>query len=173
MRVYGRATENARWGEVARRINTRVRPEAEAELRSCCGSSEWVRQMMASRPFAAGSELLAAAETIWWELDPPDWQEAFKSHPRIGEKSPLSWARQEQSGAAAASNETMTALAEVNRDYEKRFGHIFIVCATGRGADEMLAIAQRRLQNSSDDELRIAAEEQLKITKLRLVKLVT
>ena len=67
----------------------------------------------------------------------------------------------------------MKALAEVNRDYEKRFGHIFIVCATGKGADEMLAIAQRRLQNSPDDELRIAAEEQIKITKLRMMKLVT
>lgn len=172
LRVYGMATENARWNAVARRINTRIRPQAESELRSCCGSSEWVRQMIASRPFGSGSELLSAAENIWWELDPPDWQEAFQAHPRIGEKSASSWARQEQSGAAAASNATISALAEVNRDYEKRFGHIFIVCASGKGADEMLAIAQRRLQNSPEDELRVAAEEQLKITKLRMMKLV-
>ena len=129
--------------------------------------------MIASRPFGSGSELLSAAENIWWELDPPDWQEAFQAHPRIGEKSASSWARQEQSGATAASNATIDALAEVNRDYEKRFGHIFIVCATGKTAGEMLAMAQLRLQNSPDEELRIAAAEQLKITKLRLMKLVS
>jgi allantoicase len=173
LRVYGVATENARWDEVARRINTRVRSHAEAELRSCCGSSEWVRQMMASRPFAGGSELLAAAETIWWDLDPPDWKEAFAAHPRIGEKPSSSWAREEQAGASAASKDITNALAQVNSDYEKRFGHIFIVCATGKGADEMLAMAQRRLQNAPDQELRIAAEEQLKITKLRLMKLIS
>jgi len=173
LRVYGVATENARWTEVARRINTRVRALAEEELRSCCGSNEWVRQMMASRPFAGGSELLAAAENIWSELDPHEWQEAFAAHPRIGEKPSSSWAREEQAGATAAARETMAALAQVNSDYEKRFGHIFIVCATGKGADEMLAMAQRRLQNPPDQELRIAAEEQLKITKLRLMKLVS
>jgi allantoicase len=172
LRVYGVATENARWDEVARRINTRIPAQAEAELRSCCGSAEWVRQMIASRPFAGGSELLAAAESIWWDLDPPDWQEAFKAHPRIGEKAGSTWARQEQSSTSSVSKETLKALAEVNRDYEKRFGHIFIISATGKGADEMLAIAQRRLQNAPEEELRTAAEEQLKITKLRLMKLV-
>ena len=129
--------------------------------------------MMASRPFAGGSELLAATETIWWELDPPDWQEAFAAHPRIGEKPVSAWAREEQAGATTASRDTTTALAQVNNDYEKRFGYIFIICATGKGADEMLAAAQRRLQNPPDQELRIAAEEQLKITKLRLMKLVS
>jgi allantoicase len=173
LRIYGTATENARWDAVARRINTRIRPQAEAELRPCCGSSEWVRQMIASRPFGGGSELLSAAESIWWELDPPDWQEAFQSHPRIGDKATSIWSRQEQSSAAAASSQTTDALAEVNRDYEKRFGHIFIVCATGKGAGEILAIAQRRLQNAPDEERRVAAEEQLKITKLRLMKLVS
>ena len=165
LRVYGTATETARWDAVARRINTRIRPEVE--LRNCCGSSEWVRQMMASRPFAGGSELLAAAESIWWELDPPDWREAFKSHPRIGEKAASAWSRQEQSSVVSS-----TALADINNDYENKFGYIFIICATGKGADEILSIAQRRLQNGPDDELRVAAEEQLKIAKLRLMKLV-
>jgi allantoicase len=173
LRVYAIATEDARWREGARRINTRVRSQAEAELRSCCGSSEWVRQMMASRPFDGGSELLAAAETIWWELDPPDWREAFAAHPRIGERAESEWAREEQSGAASAPSETMQALAEVNREYEKRFGHIFIVFATGKTAEEMLAIARQRLQNQPDQELRIAAEQQWRITKLRLMKLVS
>ena len=129
--------------------------------------------MIGSRPFAGGSEVLAAAENIWWELDPPDWQQAFAAHPRIGDKVASGWARDEQSGASAASTDTIKALAEVNRDYEKRFGHIFIVCATGKTAGEMLAMAQLRLQNSPDEELRIAAAEQLKITKLRLMKLVS
>ena len=173
LRVYGKATEDAKWREVARRVNTRVRSQAEAELRSCCGSSEWMRQMLASRPFDGGSELLAGAETIWWELDPQDWREAFAAHPRIGENPKSEWARQEQASAASASSDTMRALAQINREYEKRFGHIFIVLATGKSADEMLAIARQRLQNPPEQELRIAAEQQLKITKLRLMKLVS
>ncbi len=173
LRVYGKATEDAKWREVAKRVNTRVRSQAEAELRSCCGSSEWVRQMLASRPFDGGSELLAGAETIWWELDPQDWREAFAAHPRIGENPKSEWARQEQASAASASSDTMRALAQINREYEKRFGHIFIVFATGKSADEMLAIARQRLQNPPEQELRIAAEQQLKITKLRLMKLVS
>jgi len=173
LRVYGKATEDAKWREVAKRVNTRVRSQAEAELRSCCGSSEWMRQMLASRPFDGGSELLAGAETIWWELDPQDWREAFAAHPRIGENPKSEWARQEQASAASASSDTMRALAQINREYEKRFGHIFIVFATGKSADEMLAIARQRLQNPPEQELRIAAEQQLKITKLRLMKLVS
>ncbi len=173
LRVYGKATEDAKWREVAKRVNTRVRSQAEAELRSCCDSSEWVRQMLASRPFDGSSELLAGAETIWWELDPQDWREAFAAHPRIGENPKSEWARQEQASAASASSDTMRALAQINREYEKRFGHIFIVFATGKSADEMLAIARQRLQNPPEQELRIAAEQQLKITKLRLMKLVS
>ena len=173
LRIYGKATDDAKWREAARRINTRVRAQAEIELRSCCGSAEWVRQMLASRPFDGGSELLAGAESIWWELDPQDWREAFAAHPRIGENPKSEWARQEQAGAASAPSDMMRALAEVNREYEKRFGYIFIVFATGKTADEMLAIARQRLSNSPDQELRIAAEQQLRITKLRLLKLVS
>jgi allantoicase len=172
LRVYGIATEAGRWHEVARRLNTRLPAEAEAELRRCCGSSAWVREMIASRPFADQAELLAATKNIWWDLDPPDWQEAFAAHPRIGEKASSTWSQQEQSGTSPASTETMRALADANRDYEKRFGHVFIVCASGKSAEEMLAIARKRLQNQPEQELRIAAEEQLKITKLRLMKLV-
>ena len=145
--------------------------------------AEEVREALAVQPgetvvdatFGAGghSELLAAAESIWWELDPPDWHEAFEAHPRIGEKPSSSWAREEQAGATTASKNVMQSLAQVNNDYEKKFGYIFIICATGKGADEMLATAQRRMQNAPDQELRIAAEEQLKITKLRLMKLVS
>jgi allantoicase len=173
LRVYGKVTEDAKWREVARRINTRVRAQAESDLRSCCAASQWVRQMLASRPFDGGSELLAGAETIWWELDPQDWREAFAAHPRIGENPRTEWAREEQAGATSAPSDTMRALADVNREYERRFGHIFIVFATGKTADEMLAIARQRMQNSPEQELRNAAEQQLKITKLRLMKLVS
>ena len=173
LRVHGYATEDAKWREVARRINTRVRAQAERELRSCCASSEWVRQMLASRPFDGGSELLAGAETIWWELDPQDWKEAFAAHARIGENPTSECARQEQAGTASAPSDTMRALTDINREYEKRFGHMFIVFATGKTADEMLAIARQRMQNPPEQELRIAAEQQLKITKLRLMKLVS
>jgi OHCU decarboxylase len=105
-------------------------------------------------------------------LTPEDWREAFAAHPRIGERSASTWARQEQSGTASASRESLDALAAANREYEERFGHIYIVCATGRSVDEMLAIARQRLENTPQDELKLAAEEQMKITKLRLMKLV-
>jgi allantoicase len=170
LRIYGTATEAARWREVARRINTRVPSQAEAELRRCCGSSEWVREMIALRPFA--DDIAAAVESIWWDLDPPDWQEAFAAHPRIGESSASAWSQREQAGTASASDAARKALAELNGDYEKRFGFRYIVSATGKSADEMVAIARRRMQNDPDQELRNAAEEQLKITKLRLMKLV-
>ncbi|HKB80979.1 MAG TPA: 2-oxo-4-hydroxy-4-carboxy-5-ureidoimidazoline decarboxylase [Thermoanaerobaculia bacterium] len=170
LRVYGTATESGRWRAVARRINTRVPTEAEAELRSCCGSVDWVRGMMASRPFE--NDVATAAETIWWDLDPPDWQEAFAAHPRIGEAPDSAWSRQEQSGISSASGDARRALASVNAEYERKFGYRYIVCATGKSADEMLEIARRRLQNEPDRELRVAAEEQWKITMLRLMKLV-
>jgi OHCU decarboxylase len=128
--------------------------------------------MIAARPFASWSDLVRDAEAIWNSLAPEDWREAFAAHPRIGERSSSSWARQEQSGAASASNEIQDALAEANREYEARFGHIYIVCATGRTADEMLAMAWQRLENTPHHELHVAAEEQMKITKLRLMKLV-
>jgi len=170
LRAYGTATEAARWREVARRLNTLVPSRAEAELLRCCGSSEWVREMLASRPF--GNDVAAAAESIWWELDPPDWLEAFAAHPRIGEQSTVRWSRQEQSGASSTSADAMRALAELNQAYEKRFGFRYIVCATDRSAEEMVTIGQQRLQNDVDQELRVAAEEQLKITHIRLMKLV-
>ena len=128
--------------------------------------------MIAARPFDSWNALVRDAEAIWHSLTPDDWREAFAAHPRIGERSASAWARQEQSGAAAAASDIRDALAEANREYEARFGHIYIVCATGRTADEMLAMAWQRLENSPQHELHVAAEEQMKITKLRLMKLV-
>lgn len=174
MRVYAAATEAGRGSAVMERLNTLVDDRAEAELERCCASPAWARQMMAWRPFAGWNDLLEKADAIWWSLDKADWQEAFAAHPRIGDRKPEErWANDEQSAAAGASSAVSNALAAANCAYEKRFGHIYIVCATGRSGEEMLAMAEERLSNAPEDELRIAAEEQRKITHLRLLKLVS
>ena len=124
-------------------------------------------------------ELLEDAEEVWYQCSEEDWKEAFSYHPKIGDVESLTkkfasaaeWAAGEQSGVNAASKETIEALAAGNKEYEAKFGHIFIICATGKTAGEMLADLQTRLQNSREVEMEIAAEEQNKITKLRIEKL--
>jgi OHCU decarboxylase len=138
------------------------------ELRRCCGSTAWVQGMLAARPFPTPFDLRDAADRIWQTLMPEDWLEAFAAHPRIGEPAPDRWSQQEQAGASTASSATLDALAEANKRYEARFGHIFIVCATNRSADELLKAARARIANDPQTELLIAAEEQRKITRLRL-----
>jgi len=127
--------------------------------------------MASARPFATRDALYEAAERIWWKLDPDDWREAFAAHPRIGERGGTRWSLQEQSGAQSAAETTQAELAGVNGAYEARFGYIFIVCATGKSGDEMLAIAKRRLDNDPASELQVAASEQAAIARLRLGKL--
>ncbi len=120
-----------------------------------------------------------AADRIWWSLGREDWHEAFRSHPKIGEHGAANpsgaqsqaWSQQERSGTAGARAEVLAELAAANREYENRFGYIYIVCATGKTSEEMLALLQQRLQNYPVAELRVAAEEQRKITRLRLEKL--
>ena len=128
--------------------------------------------MAEERPFHDLGELLAKADAEWWALDAEDWLEAFSRHPKIGERAAArSWSEQEQAGAKSADDETKQQLAAANREYESRFGHIYIVCATGKTADEMLSLCRERLSNDPDEELRVAAEEQRRITHLRLRKL--
>ena len=170
------------------RLNELPPAEAEAHLLSCCGSREWARRLSAERPFASAEELAEASDRIWRSLPKEEWLGAFAAHPRLGEvagtgptgakqksdqKRGLSpfWSREEQAGTATASPETLANLAEANREYEERFGHVFIVCASGKSAAEMLAEALARLHNDAQTELEIAAEEQRKITRLRLAKL--
>lgn len=137
--------------------------------------------MTETRPYATLEALLASANEIWGSLNRNDWLEAFRSHPKIGEKKaadPVStqarqWSGQEQSGVATASRETVDSLATLNRTYEEKFGFIFIICATGKTSDEMLSTLRERLQHETEDELPIAAAEQSKITELRLKKLLT
>lgn len=156
-------------------------PERDAAmfLETCCGSSAWVRGMVERRPFGTLGALLRTADDVWWSLGPKDWREAFDHHPRIGEQqsavgqSPQAqgWSSEEQRGVSTASRDARDALAEGNREYERRFGYIYLVCATGKSAEEMLSILWSRLTNDPDTELRVAAGEQAKITKLRLEKM--
>ncbi|HYH78622.1 MAG TPA: 2-oxo-4-hydroxy-4-carboxy-5-ureidoimidazoline decarboxylase [Longimicrobium sp.] len=161
------------------RLNALDDEEAAAELLTCCGSPIWARQMAQLRPFLSEGELLEAGDRVWWSLNPEDWLEAFRAHPRIGERKAeaeqpgraAEWSEQEQTAAATAAPEVTAALAEGNRAYEERFGHIYIVRAAGRTGDELLQILRDRLANDRETELRIAAGEQAKITRLRLEKL--
>ena len=128
--------------------------------------------MAGARPFPDASSLAETADATWRELSPDDWLEAFSAHPAIGSKINLSpFSSEEQAGARGADSDTLAELADLNRRYADRFGHVFLVCATGRTAAEMLAIGRKRLGNDAETELAIAAEEQRKITRLRLEKL--
>jgi len=160
-------------------LNTLDAAAAARELLRCCGSPRWARQVTAMRPFASVEAMVAAADSCWVALDPADWLEAFAAHPRIGGGKASAgrepgddWPAQEQAGVAAAADVTLRRLADLNRDYEERFGHIFIVCATGKSAVEMLDLLERRLGNDPETEIRVAAAEQQKITGLRLARLV-
>ncbi len=154
-------------------LNSLPMPAARAVLGRCCGARHWVDAMLAARPFTSDAELLALAEQVWWRLGRPDWLEAFAAHSRIGVRAGDAWARREQAGVDSLGEATRTALAHGNRDYEKRFGYVFLVCATGKTAEEMLGVLRGRLPNDAAAELRVAAEEQAKITRLRLDNLVT
>jgi OHCU decarboxylase len=158
---------------VAEHLNGLPDAEARAALTKCCASARWVAQMLAARPFGSDGALLASADRIWWALGREDWLEAFARHPRIGERAAEEWSRGEQAGVNGATAAIRAELAERNRAYEKRFGHVFLISATGKTAEAMLGELRRRLANDPATELRIAAGEQAKITRLRLEKLVT
>jgi len=161
-------------------LNSLPDEEAFSELLRCCGSSRWVAEMVRRRPFRNTEELAGMGDTAWKELAPADWKEAFAHHPQIGDKESLrkkfastqQWAEGEQSGINAASDDMLEDLANGNEDYRRKFGYIFIVFASGKSADEMLQILRRRLNNRPEDELLVAAEEQRKITRMRLQKLI-
>jgi OHCU decarboxylase len=146
---------------------------AEAELMRCCASHRWAHLMTAERPYANASVLAAVAQRLWWSLVAADWLEAFAAHPRIGEQTTSAWSAQEQAHAVETGDEVRARLAAGNREYEKRFGYTFIVCATNKSAEDLLTILEQRLHNEPGDELQIAADEQRKITELRLNRLIT
>ena len=155
-------------------LNGLPAPAARAALTRCCGSGRWVAGMMGRRPWASATALYADAEAVWAELGHDDFLEAFGHHPRIGapaDQTDEAWARQEQARVGDADGETRRSLVGANERYLARFGYIFIVCATGKTADEMLALLQARLACAPHDEIAVAAGEQKKITRLRLGKL--
>jgi OHCU decarboxylase len=160
------------------RLNSLPPGEARAELLKCCGSARWALEMTGERPFTDERALLETADRVWLGLSREDWLEAFRSHPKIGERRAARetgeearrWSEEEQRGTSDAARDVLEELAVANREYERRFGHIFIVCATGKSAAEMLALLRQRLGNDPDAELHVAAEEQRRITRLRLQK---
>ncbi len=158
----------------------RLPPEAASEmLRACCGATRWVEGMLGRRPFVSILSLLAAADDVWRLMGPADWREAFEHHPRLGDSSGVAaqgrrartWSSDEQAGMADAGADERAVLAAANAAYEARFGYICIICATGMGVAEIAMLTEERLQHEPDEELPVAAEEQRKITRLRLLKL--
>ena len=165
--------------ETLKQLNKTATETAKADFLNCCGSQNWARKMTGARPFADVAALIKQAGQIWQNLEAQDWLEAFAAHPKIGAKKPLSqqtaqsaeWSKAEQSGTQTAADSVLNKLDEANRLYEEKFGFIFIVCATGKSVEEMLELCRQRLNNAADAELRIAADEQKKITEIRLKKL--
>lgn len=157
-------------------LNALGTEEARAELIRCCGCVRWAESMLEARPFGSVEALHRAADEAWARCGAPEYREAFAHHPRIGDARAAAgpgWASGEQKGALDAGSETRAKIAEGNQRYEAKFGHIYLVCATGKSAEELLSILESRLDNDAETELRIAASEQLKITHLRLEKLLS
>ena len=150
---------------------------ARATLLNCCAAQRWAATLAKQRPFFSEDSLYAAADIVWADMSEPDWMEAFRAHPRIGERKPAaastqsqSWSSQEQASVTEAQTQILIDLANGNRRYEELFGFTYIVCATGKSADEMLNILTRRLASDRVTELREAAEQQRQITQIRLRK---
>jgi len=179
LRLFGRPEVAANLADLLNAFNRLSKQKALKALLDCCGSRNWAEQMAGRRPFADESELFAAADKIWSELSEKGWLEAFRHHPPIGGKRAKAkqssaasrWSAKEQSAAQAASREVLDALAAENQRYAKKFGYVFLICATGKTSEEILDALRRRMPNDPQAELRTAAEEQRKITRLRLGKL--
>ena len=140
---------------------------------ACFASQKWARRVVEERPYADVRALLDAAERAWSELEPPDWTEALAGHPRIGERGGSSPAasEREQGSVRKAPADTIAQLADENRRYEARFGHVFLISAAGRSADDILAALRERMENDAVTEARVAAAEHRKIARKRLVAL--
>jgi len=179
LRIYGVSTREGRIAEGLRWLNALPDEAARAALLNCCGSSFWVEQIRGRRPFHDTEQLFDAAREIWQKLGQGDWLEAFSHHPKIGERKAAAaspeqarqWSQQEQRGLANSTPQLQEELASANQRYQQRFCYIFIVCASGKSTEEMLALLHERTNNDLETELRVAASEQQKITRLRLEKL--
>jgi OHCU decarboxylase len=158
------------------RLNALPRDRAEEELRAVCGSTAWARAVAERRPFADPSALVDAAEAAWDALAKADWLEAFAAHPRIGESrmaggsDASTWSREEQARAMGSEAGIRARLAEAQRRYEERFGHVFLICASGKTAEDIITACSARLDSEPAAELDVAAGEERKIGRLRLAK---
>jgi OHCU decarboxylase len=168
LRAFGRVTADGWRRAGVRWLDTSPDIEAAGALAFCCGARRWVDEMLARRPFGSFTTLTSAADEVWAALDRDDRLEAFAAHPRIGDRSGPEHTRREQAGAADADAATLRALVKGNRAYEQRFGHVFLINASGKSAEELLAALRQRLTNDPGAELDIAAEQQRQITRLRL-----
>lgn len=155
-------------------FNSLPTDEAEGALMACCTSRRWARLVLDGRPYPSDDAVYRAADSALAELAEPDIDEALAGHPRIGERPSAGhseWSNQEQAGVASVESSTNAALAEANRAYEQRFGHVYLVCATGKNADELLAILNDRLRNDPATERQVVRSELGKINRLRLERI--
>jgi OHCU decarboxylase len=156
--------------------NETPEPAAIEAMLACCAALRWAQAMVARRPCASIESLSLTADEVWSTMEEQDWLEAFAAHPRIGarhasaETKPAAWSQQEQSSASKSPPQVLARLAAANKSYEERFGFTYIVCATGKSAEEMLLILKRRLANNRETELHEAAEQQRLIMHIRLIK---
>src|SRR6516225_5906621 len=172
LRLFGHMTERGRLEANLAALNAAPQKQALADFLRCCGSRVWAGAMAVGRPHPSLLALEKAADSVWSHCSREDWLEAFSAHPAIGQRGGA-WSREEQSSAAGASAETLRQLEELNLRYREKFGYTFIVCATGRTANEMLDILRRRIENDAEREIRNAAHEQHLIARLRLRKLLS
>lgn len=162
-------------------LNKLDREQLNVELKKCCGSDKWLEAVASAAPFSSKQELFDRSDEAWSNCDEKDYREAFSHHPRIGDKNVIrekfaataEWAEDEQAGIQHRPDELINALAECNRLYEEIFGYIFIINATGKSGEEILGSLRWRLLNTPGDEIKIAADEQNEITKIRLEKLLS
>src|SRR5277367_673315 len=179
LRLFGRVLRAGERDHGVEQFNRALPKQARAMLLDCCGSQAWAEQMLKHMPFPDTANALDTADEVWAELGREDWLEAFQHHPAIGAKhgtkvqsaTARRWSKGEQAMAQAADSATLLELAEANDKYRAKFGHVFLICAAGKSSTEILKNLLWRLPNDPEQELRIAAEEQRKITRLRLEKL--
>jgi len=178
-RLFGTPTPASRRAAVLRQLNAMDDPERQAVLADFCAAPEWIQRVAAARPYGSADEVFAASDAGNAAVTQDGWREAFRHHPRIGERTAertqsdaaRALSAREQSGVHGGADTNGMALADANRAYEERFGHVFIISASGRSSTEMLAALRERMNNDPATEIKTAAEEQQKITRLRLERL--
>ncbi len=180
LRILGTPGRRGERADGIAQLNTSLEKNAEAALLDCCGAKHWAQEMLKERPFVSASHVFETADRIWTGLRRDDWLEAFRHHPKIGGKKAAArqtgkaqrWSKGEQAAAQKSSATVLAELAKANKEYEKRFGFIFIICAAGKSSEEVLEAMRQRMANDAETEMRVAADEQSKITRLRLEKLI-